>query len=77
MPAVPNLMELLALKEVDVVSILTPSGLHAEHAIIVAKAGKHVVVEKLDESSMSVIVSKELSPLCATVSTSAAAARPR
>ncbi|MDQ6703599.1 MAG: Gfo/Idh/MocA family oxidoreductase [Pseudomonadota bacterium] len=45
-PAVPNLMDLLAMKEVDVVSILTPSGLHAEHAITVAKARKHVVVEK-------------------------------
>ena len=45
-PAVPNLMDLLSLTGVDVVSILTPSGLHAEHAIAVAKAGKHVVVEK-------------------------------
>ncbi len=32
--------------EIDVVSILTPSGLHAQHAIDVAKFGKHVVVEK-------------------------------
>lgn len=31
---------------IDVVSILTPSGLHAEHTILAAKAGKHVVVEK-------------------------------
>ncbi|MGH8323717.1 MAG: Gfo/Idh/MocA family protein, partial [Steroidobacteraceae bacterium] len=45
-PAMPNLAALLAMKEIDAVSILTPSGLHAEHAIAVAKAGKHVIVEK-------------------------------
>ncbi|NJL25163.1 MAG: Gfo/Idh/MocA family oxidoreductase [Calothrix sp. SM1_5_4] len=32
--------------EIDVVSILTPSGLHAQHTVDVAKYGKHVVVEK-------------------------------
>jgi predicted dehydrogenase len=32
--------------EIDAVSILTPSGMHAEHAIASARAGKHVVVEK-------------------------------
>lgn len=41
-----SLEDLLASKEVDVVSILTPSGMHAEHAIAAANAGKHVVVEK-------------------------------
>src|SRR5205809_855702 len=45
-PAVHGLEALLAQRNVDVVSILTPSGLHAEHAIAVAKARKHVVVEK-------------------------------
>ena len=37
-----------ALKEpgVDVVVILTPSGAHREPALLAAKAGKHVVVEK-------------------------------
>jgi UDP-N-acetyl-2-amino-2-deoxyglucuronate dehydrogenase len=38
--------EMLARKDIDVVSILTPSGMHAEHAITVAQARKHVVVEK-------------------------------
>lgn len=38
--------EMLAHKGIDVVSILTPSGMHAEHAITVAGALKHVVVEK-------------------------------
>jgi UDP-N-acetyl-2-amino-2-deoxyglucuronate dehydrogenase len=32
--------------DIDVVSVLTPSGLHAEHTIGVAEFGKHVVVEK-------------------------------
>lgn len=45
-PAVYHLHDLLAMRDVDVVSILTPSGLHSEHTIAVAKAGKHVVVEK-------------------------------
>jgi len=45
-PVAPSLDALLAMKDVDVVSILTPSGLHAEQAIAVAKAGKHVIVEK-------------------------------
>ncbi len=37
---------LLSRKEISVVSVLTPSGLHAEHAIAIARAEKHVVVEK-------------------------------
>jgi predicted dehydrogenase len=41
-----DLAQLLEQREVDVVSVLTPSGLHSAHAIAVAKAGKHVVVEK-------------------------------
>lgn len=32
--------------DIDVVCICTPSGLHANLAIIAAKAGKHVVIEK-------------------------------
>lgn len=38
--------DMLAVPEIDAVSILTPSGMHAEHTIAVAKAGKHAVVEK-------------------------------
>jgi UDP-N-acetyl-2-amino-2-deoxyglucuronate dehydrogenase len=37
---------MLADPAIDVVTVLTPSGMHAEHAIAAARAGKHVVVEK-------------------------------
>ena len=47
-PAFANQFEMLEKmgSEIDVVSILTPSGLHAKHAIEVANFRKHVVVEK-------------------------------
>ncbi|MBV8925123.1 MAG: Gfo/Idh/MocA family oxidoreductase [Bradyrhizobium sp.] len=38
--------DFLARKDIDAVSVLTPSGLHPRHAIACARAGKHVVVEK-------------------------------
>ena len=38
--------DLLRREDIDVVSVLTPSGLHAEVGIAAAQAGKHVVVEK-------------------------------
>jgi UDP-N-acetyl-2-amino-2-deoxyglucuronate dehydrogenase len=41
-----SLQSLLADESIDVVSVCTPSGLHAEHGIAAAKAGKHVLVEK-------------------------------
>jgi len=45
-PACYDIDDFLARKDIDVVSVLTPSGLHAGHVIACAKAGKHVVVEK-------------------------------
>ena len=45
-PGFASLTELLGQTGIDVVSILTPSGLHASHAIAVARAGRHAVVEK-------------------------------
>lgn len=45
-PVFSSIDEMLRQREIDVVSILTPSGMHAAQAIAVAKAGKHVVVEK-------------------------------
>jgi len=41
-----KLEEMLEKEKLDVVLVLTPSGLHAEHTIKVAKHRKHVVVEK-------------------------------
>ena len=37
---------LLEDREVDVVNVLTPNGLHRDFAVAAAEAGKHVVVEK-------------------------------
>ena len=41
-----SLEEMLAHDGLDAVSIGTPSGLHAEHGMIAARAGKHVLTEK-------------------------------
>ncbi|MEC1523752.1 Gfo/Idh/MocA family oxidoreductase [Neobacillus niacini] len=41
-----NYQEMLKRKEIDIVSIITPSGTHADMAIEAARAGKHVIVEK-------------------------------
>jgi predicted dehydrogenase len=45
-PFYADLEELAAREQVDVVNVLTPSGLHAAHAVQVARLKKHVVVEK-------------------------------
>ncbi len=49
--AVPHFTDMHAMMDthggdVDVVCILTESGLHAEHALVLAPYGKHLVVEK-------------------------------
>lgn len=41
-----NLTEMLRSTELDVVSVCTPSGLHPQHTIEIARAGAHVVSEK-------------------------------
>jgi UDP-N-acetyl-2-amino-2-deoxyglucuronate dehydrogenase len=41
-----SLDDLLEQPGIDVVSVLTPSGMHPQHAIAVANSGRHVVVEK-------------------------------
>ncbi len=38
--------EMMQNEDVDVICVLTPSGLHAEHVINLAKYKKHIVVEK-------------------------------
>lgn len=45
-PYYTDMDEMMQKEDVDVVSVLTPSGLHAEHAINLAKYRKHIVVEK-------------------------------
>ncbi|WP_369722536.1 Gfo/Idh/MocA family protein [Bradyrhizobium sp. LLZ17] len=45
-PAYEDLEAFLDHKDMDAVAVLTPSGLHPQHAIACARAGKHVVVEK-------------------------------
>ena len=45
-PCEPSYEALLTRKDVEVVCICTPSGLHARQAIAAADAGKHALVEK-------------------------------
>jgi UDP-N-acetyl-2-amino-2-deoxyglucuronate dehydrogenase len=45
-PAIYHIDEFLARTDMDAVAVLTPSGMHPEHVIACARAGKHVVVEK-------------------------------
>lgn len=45
-PAYADMDEMMRGEKVDVVSVLTPSGMHAEHVVRLAKHGKHIVVEK-------------------------------
>lgn len=45
-PGFTSLDAMLAQPGVDVVSVLTPSGMHADHAVRIAQSGRHVVVEK-------------------------------
>jgi len=41
-----DMHEMMAKSAVDVVVVLTESGLHAEHVVALAEHGKHIVVEK-------------------------------
>jgi UDP-N-acetyl-2-amino-2-deoxyglucuronate dehydrogenase len=45
-PGFSSISEMLSMPGIDVVSVLTPSGMHAEHAIAVARSKRHVIVEK-------------------------------
>ena len=33
-------------RDIDIIYIVTPNGLHREHAIVAAKTGKHLIIEK-------------------------------
>jgi len=41
-----SIEDMLQTNKVDVICICTPSGLHKDYAVIAAKAGKHLVIEK-------------------------------
>jgi UDP-N-acetyl-2-amino-2-deoxyglucuronate dehydrogenase len=45
-PAFTSYEEMLQRVDCDIVSICTPSGLHAAHGALAARAGKHVITEK-------------------------------
>lgn len=45
-PGFESLEEMLATSETDLVSLCTPSGLHPEQVITVARAGRHAITEK-------------------------------
>ena len=44
--AYEDMDEMMKSESIDVVVVLTPSGLHAEHVINLSKYGKHIMVEK-------------------------------
>jgi len=45
-PSFASVDQMVKEAKIDVVAVCTPSGLHPEHGIIAAKAGKHVISEK-------------------------------
>ena len=45
-PCYEDFNQMMCKEDIDVVSVLTPSGLHAEHVIALTKYGKHIIVEK-------------------------------
>jgi predicted dehydrogenase len=45
-PFYTDMEEMMSKEDIDVVCVLTPSGLHAEHVLKLAKYRKHIVVEK-------------------------------
>jgi UDP-N-acetyl-2-amino-2-deoxyglucuronate dehydrogenase len=61
-PAFGSLEEMLAAVPSDIVTICTPSGLHPQHGIIAAKAGRHVITEK--PMAISLAAADELVQAC-------------
>jgi UDP-N-acetyl-2-amino-2-deoxyglucuronate dehydrogenase len=45
-PAFDSLEAMLAGADLDAVAVLTPSGMHADHAVSILRARKHAIVEK-------------------------------
>lgn len=61
-PAFGSLEEMLAAGPSDLVTICTPSGLHPQHGIIAAKAGRNVLTEK--PMAISLAAADELVQAC-------------
>ena len=61
-PAFASLEALLAAVPSDLVSICTPSGLHPQHGILAANAGRHVLTEK--PMGISLAAADELVQAC-------------
>src|SRR5690242_10710263 len=61
-PAFGSLDEMLANVPSDLVSICTPSGLHPQHGIVAARAGRHVLTEK--PMAISLAAADELVQAC-------------
>jgi len=45
-PAYIDMDAMMKSEPIDIVVVLTPSGLHAEHVVNLSKYGKHIIVEK-------------------------------
>ena len=63
-PGYVSLEPLLADSNADIVTLCTPSGLHPEHGIVAAEAGKHVLSEK--PMGISLEAADRLITACAT-----------
>jgi len=63
-PAFASLDEMLAAVPSDLVAICTPSGLHPQHGIAAARAGRHVLTEK--PMAISLAAADELVQACDT-----------
>jgi UDP-N-acetyl-2-amino-2-deoxyglucuronate dehydrogenase len=61
-PAFGSLDEMLAAVPSDLLAICTPSGLHPQHGIVAARAGRHVLTEK--PMAISLAAADELVQAC-------------
>ena len=61
-PAFASLEEMLAAVPSHLVSVCTPSGLHPQHGIVAARAGRHVLTEK--PMAISLAAADEMVQVC-------------
>jgi predicted dehydrogenase len=60
--AYTDLNEMLKRLDIDIVNVCTPSGMHGDHTIACAKAGKHVITEKPIDISLE--KAREMTEVC-------------